>query len=130
MIYPLKNIPEQLLEHEFIGIRQDEINLLFNPELKPIIHKMVILHPVTFKTDEEYELHKVLRAIAGNTLFSKLTEGDYCKSNETFIGKRGLLDKYSQYPEIIENTKYIVNACGFDFDFKTPKNKNIIPIAK
>jgi len=123
VIYPLTNIPEKLLEHEFIGIRQDELNRLFDPELKALTHKMIILHPVTFKTDEEYELHKVLRAIAGNTLFTKLTEDDFCKSNETFIGKRVLLEKYSQYPEIIENTKYIVEGCSFDFDFKTPKNK-------
>ncbi|KFF00680.1 DNA polymerase III subunit alpha [Chryseobacterium formosense] len=123
VIYPLTNIPEKLLEHEFIGIRQDELKRLFNPELKALTHKMIILHPVTFKADEEYELHKVLRAIAGNTLFTKLIEDDYCKSNETFIGKRGLLEKYSQYPEIIENTKYIVDECSFDFDFKTPKNK-------
>jgi len=62
IIYPLKNVPKKLLEHEYIGIRQDEINLLFNLELKALTHKMVILQPVTFKTDEEYELHKVLRA--------------------------------------------------------------------
>jgi len=123
VIYPLTNIPQKLLEHEFIGIRQGELNRLFDPELKALTHKMIILHPVTFKTDEEYELHKVLRAIDGNTLFTKLTEDDYCRRNETFIGKRGLLKKYSQYPEIIENTKYIVDQCSFDFDFKTPKNK-------
>ncbi|KQK26125.1 DNA polymerase III subunit alpha [Chryseobacterium aquaticum] len=130
VIYPLKNIPEKLLEYEFIGIRQDELNLLYAPELKSLTHKMVILHPITFKTDEEYELHKVLRAIAGNTLFSKLTEDDYCKSNEKFIGKRELLRKYSQYPEIIENTRYIVDECSFDFDFKTPKNKKYFTESK
>jgi DNA polymerase-3 subunit alpha len=49
---------------------------------------MVILHPVTFKTDEEYELHKVLRAIDGNTLFTKLTEKDYCRKDECFIVRK------------------------------------------
>ena len=130
VIYPLTNLPEKLLENEFIGIRQNEINLLFNPELKALSHKMVILHPVTFKTDEEFEMHKVLRAIAGNTLFSKLTENDHCRNNETFIGKKGLLEKYSQYPEIIENTRYIVDECSFDFDFKTPKNKKYFTESK
>jgi len=123
VIYPLHNIPEHLLEHEFIGIRQDELNLLIRPELKKLIPKMVIWHPVTFKTEEEYELHKVLRAIAGNTLLTKLTEDDYCKNNEILIGKRQLLEKYQFYPQIIENTKYVVDGCSFDFDFKTPKNK-------
>ncbi|MCX8530911.1 DNA polymerase III subunit alpha [Chryseobacterium luquanense] len=123
VIYPLQNTPEKLLEHEFIGIRQDELNLLINPEYKSLIHKMVILHPVTFKTEGEFELHKILRAVAGNILLSRLTEKDYCKKNETFIPKKLLLNQFEHYPEIIENTKYIVNECSFDFDFKTPKNK-------
>jgi len=123
VIYPLHNVPENLLEHEFIGIRQDELNLLMRPELKKLIHKMIILHPVTFNTEEEYGLHKILRAIAGNTLLTKLTKDDHCKDNETFIGKRQLLEKYKIYPPIIENTKYIVDGCSFDFDCKTPKNK-------
>lgn len=126
VIYSLQNIPEVLLEHEFIGIRQDELNLLIKPELKALIHKMVILHPVTFKTDEhdeQYQLHKVLRAIDANTLLTKLKEDDYCKSDETFINKKLLLNKYSHFPEIIENTKFIVDECSFDFDFKNPKNK-------
>jgi len=123
VIYPLQNIPDQLLNHEYIGIRQEELNLLIRPELKYLIPKMVILHPVTFKTAEEFELHKVLRAIAGNTLITKLNEDEYCKGNETFSNKRQMLERYAQFPQIIENTRTIVNECSFNFDFKTPKNK-------
>ncbi|MBW8523526.1 DNA polymerase III subunit alpha [Chryseobacterium chendengshani] len=123
VIYPLHNIPDRLSEHEFIGIRQEELNLLVRSELKKMIDKMVILHPVTFNTTEEYELHRILRAIDGNTLISKLSENDYCKETETFVDKKFLLGKYQYYPEIIENTKNIVNECSFEFDFSTPKNK-------
>ncbi|MFY1047515.1 DNA polymerase III subunit alpha [Chryseobacterium sp. GP-SGM7] len=133
VIYSLQNIPEKLLEHEFIGIRQDELNLLIKPELKALIHKMVILHPVTYKTDEhdeQYKLHKVLRAIDANTLLTKLKENDYCKSDETFINKKLLLNKYNHFPEIIENTKFMVDECSFDFDFKTPKNKKFYTDSK
>jgi DNA polymerase-3 subunit alpha len=123
VIYPLENIPEQLSDHEFIGIRQDQLNLLIQTELRPFIPKMVILHPVTFTSPEEYELHKILRAIDLNTLISKLTKSDYCKNNEMFTDKKKLLAQFQHEPQIIENTKYIVNTCHFDFDFSTPKNK-------
>ncbi|RZJ78905.1 MAG: PHP domain-containing protein, partial [Chryseobacterium sp.] len=123
VIYPLHNIPDRFSGHEFIGIRPDELNLLVRPELKKLIDKMVILHPVTFDTPQEYELHKILRAIDGNTLTSKLSENDYCRDTETFIDKKQLLGQYRMYPQIIENTKKIVNECSFDFDFSTPKNK-------
>ncbi|WP_415326282.1 DNA polymerase III subunit alpha [Chryseobacterium sp. MMS23-Vi53] len=123
VLYPLSNIPEILYENEFIGIRQDELNLLVRPDMKKWIEKMVILHPVTFEGTEEYELHKILRAIDGNTLISKLSEKDYCKSTETFTHKKQLLNSYKPYPRIIENTKYLVNSCSFDFDFSTTRNK-------
>jgi DNA polymerase-3 subunit alpha len=123
VIYTLQNKPDILLEHEFIGIRQDELNLLINSEFKSLTHKMVILHPVTFKTDDEYELHKILRAIDGNILFTKLAEKDYCRKDELFMSKKTLLDQFKHYPEIVENTKFIVSQCSFDFEFKTPKNK-------
>jgi DNA polymerase-3 subunit alpha len=130
VIYPLHNFPEKLLAHEFIGIRQDELNLLVRPEMKKWIKKMVILHPVTFDGTEEYELHKILRAIDGNTLISKLSERDYCTSTETFTDKKQLLNSYKPYSQIIENTKYLVNSCSFDFDFSTPKNKKYFTDSK
>ncbi|CAM3750764.1 DNA polymerase III subunit alpha [Elizabethkingia occulta] len=123
VIYPLSNIPEYLQDHEFIGIRADELNFLIKPELRKRIDKMIILHPVTFTTAKEYELHKLLRAIDANILISKLTTENYCQPNETFMDKKMLLEKYKPYPRIIENTKYIVDSCDFKFDFKTPKNK-------
>lgn len=130
VIYPLSNIPESLHDHEFIGIRANELNLLIKPELKKRIHKMIILHPVTFTTPKEYELHKLLRAIDTNTLISKLTTEDYCHSDEIFMDKKLLLEKYKQYPQIIENTRDLVNNCNFEFDFKTPKNKKYFTRSK
>ncbi|MYY25890.1 DNA polymerase III subunit alpha [Elizabethkingia anophelis] len=130
VIYPLSNIPEYLRDHEFIGVRADELNLLIKPELRKRIDKMIILHPVTFTTAKEYELHKLLRAIDANTLISKLTTENYCQPNETFMDKKMLLEKYKPYPRIIENTKYIVDSCDFKFDFKTPKNKKYFTRSK
>lgn len=130
VIYPLSNMSEILYEDEFIGITQEELNLLVRPDMKKRIENMVILHPVTFEGMEEYELHKILRAIDGNTLISKLSESDYCKSTETFTDKKQLLDSYKPYTQIIENTKYLVNSCSFDFDFSTPKNKKYFTDSK
>ncbi|MBW3524707.1 DNA polymerase III subunit alpha [Chryseobacterium sp. NKUCC03_KSP] len=123
VIYPLHNIPEVLQEHEYVGIRPEELNHLVKPDFKKLIDKMVILQPVTFKTKLDYNLHKILRAIDNNTLISKLTENDYCRDTETFVNKKKLLNQYRQYPQIIQNTADIIEQCSFDFDFSTPKNK-------
>jgi DNA polymerase-3 subunit alpha len=123
VIYPLQNIPEALQDHEYIGIRPEELNHLVKPNLKKLIDKMVILQPVTFKTKLDFNLHKILRAIDNNTLISKLSDTDYCRDTETFVNKKQLLDQYRNYPQIIQNTADIIEDCSFDFDFSTPKNK-------
>jgi DNA-directed DNA polymerase III PolC len=130
VIYPMSNIPSLLKEEEFIGVRIDELNFLIRPEYKKHISKMVVLHSVTFGTDEEYELHKILRAIDNNTLLSKLTKKEICRQSEYFISEEKLLKIFERYPEIISNTKNILDACRFDFDFKEVKNKKFYTKSK
>lgn len=130
VIYPLSNIPESLNDNEFIGIRAEELNLLIRPELKKWISKMVILHPITFKTQREYNLHRILRAIDNNTLISKLTESNYCKPNEKFKPISQVAEPFKSYPSIIENTQKILDECEFTFDFSTPKNKKFYTNSK
>lgn len=123
IIYPLSNYPGKLNRNEYIGIRPEEINLLMNSTLRKYLPRMVILQPVTFTTKREYKLHKILRAIDRNTLVTKLDETDICGQNEKLISKDELLKNYRHYPQIIENTKQLLEQCHFHFDYKIPKNK-------
>jgi len=123
VIYPLSNFPEKLNKNEYIGVRPEEINLLISSNVKKYIPRMVTLQPVTFKTRKEYTLHKILRAIDRNTLVTKLDENDICGQNEKLIPTDELLRKYQYYPQIIENTKHLLEQCQFDFDYQLPKNK-------
>ncbi|MNF40219.1 DNA polymerase III subunit alpha [compost metagenome] len=123
IIYPFENLPTVLKEHEYVGINSEQLPKLFLPEWKSLLHKMVILKPVTFRTKREFNLHKILRAIDTNVILSKLTADDYCKTSELMIPLEELLAKFKEYPQIIENTETIIASCNFEFDFKTPKNK-------
>lgn len=125
VIYPLDNVPKQLLDHERIGIRPDQITRLIQSKWHKHITEMVILHPVTFSNKKEYNLHKILRAINLNILVSKLTPNDCCMPSEIMISEKKLLDYYTDYPEIISNTETLINQCNFDqkTDSKVKKNK-------
>ncbi|MCV2486608.1 DNA polymerase III subunit alpha [Flavobacterium sp. SH_e] len=123
VIYTLENAPETLHENEFIGVRPEEVSGLLTSKHKTKISKMVILQPVTFRTKTEYNLHKILRAIDTNIILSKLTESDYCKISDVMQPLESLLPFYEKYPEIIINTQKIIDACNFEYDFKSPKNK-------
>lgn len=127
VIYPLRNIPENLKENEFVGIREEELNFLIRPEFKRLIHKMVVLHPVTFSTRKEYNLHRILRAIDNNTILSKLSEEEICRKSENFKPEKEIIQSFEQYPEIIKNTKKILSECSFEFTYKergSTENKN------
>jgi DNA-directed DNA polymerase III PolC len=130
VIYPMENIPPVLKDFEYIGIRHEQLLKLFKAEWKAQIHKMVILHPVTFRTKKEFNLHKILRAIDTNILLSKLTIDDFCKTSEVMLPLNELLNKYSEYLEIIENTERIIENCNFEFSFNTPRNKKFYTKSK
>lgn len=123
IIYPLENVPVDLKENEYIGIRPEQLQKLILSEWKDRQDKMVILQPVTFRTKTEYNLHKILRAIDLNVILSKLTASDHCKNSEVMVNVHRILSCYEHYPKIIENTERIIQDCNFSFDFKTPKNK-------
>lgn len=122
-IYTLGNAPAQLGENEFIGIEPDQLGRLFMPELKKKISKMVILQPVVFRTKREYNLHRILRAVDLNELLSKLGPDDCCRKSDMMMPEAELIGLYKDYPEIIQNTRYIIEHCNFKYDFESPKNK-------
>jgi DNA polymerase III alpha subunit len=130
VIYPTSNMPNELRSFEYIGIRPEEVIKLFKPEFKSIINKSVILQPVTFTTKKEFNLHRILRAIDNNTLLSKLTEDDICKTSEVMINTDELIKNYIEYPEIIKNTELLIDQCNFEFEFKTPRNKKFYTKSK
>ncbi|HCA08621.1 DNA polymerase III subunit alpha [Chryseobacterium sp.] len=130
VVYPMSNIPAELKANEFVGVRIEELNFLIRPEYKKYISKMVVLHPITFSTDEEYGLHKILRAIDHNILLSKLTKREVCRQSEYFISEQHIVKTFERYPQIIENTKNILEQCDFEFDFKKVKNKQFYTKSK
>ena len=123
VIYPVANVPVNLRDHEYIGIKSDQLTMLYHEKWKNKIEKMVVLHPVTFTTKKEFNLHKILRAIDMNILGSKLTADCHCKPNETILPIEDLENKYREYPQILLNTEKVINECNFKFEFSTPRNK-------
>ena len=123
VIYPVENLPGELRENEYLGIRPEQLNTLIRPEFKPFRNRMVILSPVTFRTKTEYNLHRILRAIDRNVVLSKLPADDVCLTSEYMKPEEELLALYRDFPEIIGNTRRILEECDFGFDFGVPKNK-------
>lgn len=123
VIYPVENVTEQLKENEYIGIRPEQVTLLFNRQWLDRIDKLVVLQPVTYRTKQEYNLHKILRAIDLNVIGSKLEKSDYCKQTETLRPLQELEACYAEYGQILDNTERLIDSCNFEYEFGIPRNK-------
>lgn len=122
IVYPFATVKtEELGEREYIGVANDNLNTiaLQNPELWQYY---VVWHPISFGVEEE-ELHRQLRAIDFNLLISQLDDRKCATATEFFIEKSVLLECFSAFPVLIENTQRLLEACSFSFDFEETKTK-------
>ena len=122
VIYPFgKRKIAQLHDNEFIGVRLSHVSRLLTSDLRNHQDKLVIAQPVTFLDEKSFEVHKNLRAIDKNILISRLES--HASADEVLLPPEKLRAAYALFPEMIKTTEAIVNQCGIDFDFETPKNK-------
>lgn len=116
-----------LRDNEFIGIKPNQISLLYKfHEQADILKKCIIYNPVTHYKSSSIEIHKHLRAIALNTLISKLETKQTAGDNEILHTHQELEDLYLNYPAIIKNTRETCRNIAVNFDLQKKKNKNII----
>ena len=125
VVYPFgRKSVNELRENEFTGIRAKQLNKLLTSEYGRYPEKLVVWQPVTFRNQTGRFLHKVLRAIDHNVLISKLQDNQFAQQLET-IDIKNLRHQFRDHPEIVLNTKKMMEACSISFDFKSIKNKKI-----
>ncbi|NND62256.1 MAG: DNA polymerase III subunit alpha [Flavobacteriaceae bacterium] len=126
VIYPFSKFEgETLLDHEFLGVKIEDLNRLkFSPWNKRL-DKLVILQTVSFQNKKGYNTHRLLRSIANNTLLSKLPEEEQGSPNDLLCSPQKLEAAFSEFPELIENTQRLLELCKVEFDFskETPNNQ-------
>ncbi|MDP4210453.1 MAG: DNA polymerase III subunit alpha [Bacteroidota bacterium] len=126
VVFPSESIPvENLKEYEFIGIQPHEINraLLVYPRAHH--NKLLAFYPVTFQSPNEYEFHRHLRAIEHNILLSMLKPHQTARPSDVLISPDNLKNLYQAFPALVTNAEQLLQQCSFEFNFSTPKNKQV-----
>ena len=128
IIYPLGRYePETLLEHEFIGVKINQVNQLITSKTYPSYpHKYVVWHPVTFADKQGYNVHRLLRAIDNNIVLSKISKSLTAQENEVMLSEAELSQHFSRLPAILDNTKRLLDACSISFELHQDKNKKTL----
>ncbi|MGC4020923.1 MAG: DNA polymerase III subunit alpha [Cyclobacteriaceae bacterium] len=143
VIYPFgKMFPEQLRTNEFIGVRSNELNSFSADASKnsfPL--KYVALHSVIFLPQEivkdvknkkekivyrDFNAHRLLRAIANNTLLSKLPEHQQADKNEFMLSESELQKEFHDFPQLFANAKKLLDQCSIHCELGLDKNKKYL----
>ena len=76
-----------LRDNEYIGVRPEEVNQLFSSYLKEHLHKLVVFAPVTFRDEDGFKVHKLLRCIDLNIVLSRLKPENCARQGNTSEGQ-------------------------------------------
>jgi DNA polymerase-3 subunit alpha len=107
----------------FIGVRHDQLNRLrFSPLTKDSF-RFVAWHPVSFRNPGDFNTHRLLRAVANNTLLSKIHPADTALPSELLLPEHQLEAAFSAFPECVMNARMILERSGIAFDYHESKNK-------
>jgi DNA polymerase-3 subunit alpha len=126
VIYPFASFTGTHLEpHERLGVRIGDLNKLKFSPWKDRPEALVLLHTVTFQHKRDFNTHRLLRAIANNTLLSKLPLTEQASEADTLISAPMLEKACVEFPFLLENAQALLAACtvAFDFSKKTPNNQ-------
>lgn len=127
VIYPFLNRPQRpLMDHEFIGLKHDQLIKLNYTSLSAQLDKLVVLQPVTFRNKKDFNAHRLLRAIDNNTLLSKLSRSEEALPDEQMLPPEQLEACFKGFPRIMDNTREIWEQCDIHFGFgDRASNQNI-----
>lgn len=115
-IYPFqKDKPRELRRNEYIGMRAEDLPQIRLKKLDT--SKMVILQTASFRNKKDFNAHRLLRAIDKNSLLSKLSKSDQGKESDVLWSREALHRTFNEFPDLIENTKGILDACNVSFSF-------------
>lgn len=128
IVYPFgKAEPEMLRKNEYIGVRRHQLTQFSMPaSYRGHPGKFVALHPVTFSDKSGYNTHRLLRAIHHNTLLSKLGTHQQAHPDEVMVPETELERSFVNFPDLVRNTRSLIDRCSIDFTLGTDKNKKTI----
>lgn len=138
VVYPFRRtlaaehgVPAELAEHEFIGVRiQDVQRLRFSPwRHRP--EKLVWLQPMSFRHKRDFNAHRLLRAIDNNVLLSKLPKTEEGSQDDIYISRTDAAQRLEEYAFLIEQSEALLSQASVNFfhaphepaDSVTPKNQ-------
>ncbi|NMC40403.1 MAG: PHP domain-containing protein, partial [Bacteroidales bacterium] len=131
VIYPLDRYPEHpLAENEFIGVKPSQAGRLISLPPALVREKMIVLNTVTFSGNDDFLIHRNLRAIDNNILLSHLRPWHCASEDEQFRTADEIKGRFGLCPSVIANTRKLIDDCVFSVDNGSCKNRKIFSASR
>ncbi|MEP2023419.1 MAG: DNA polymerase III subunit alpha [Reichenbachiella sp.] len=118
IIYPFTaSLSLPLQENEYIGIDPSEVLKVAFSKWKNHQHKLLALPTVSFRHKQDFNIHRLLRAIDNNTLLSKLPKSEEGSPTDLMLSRNEIVSIYKDLSLLINNTEHIINTCEIHFEF-------------
>ena len=88
--------------------------------------RLVLLQPVSFASKTAFNAHRLLRAMDGNTLLSKLHLSEQGDPTDRFYGYADMVGRCEGHSYLIYNSQKLLEQCQFSFYFQAVKNRRDI----
>jgi len=124
----LKIHKTSFLPNEYIGIAMKDLTRIRFSPLAKHEDKLVMLQPLTFRNKKDFNAHRLLRSIDGNTMLSKLDPTDTAQENEMILPAKILKYHFKDFDPIISNTEKLVDQCDISFRFGDNKQHQNLSI--
>ncbi len=112
-----------LRDYEYVGVRPEEVNRLYSSYLKHHPDRLVVFSPVTVADEEGFRVHRLLRCIDLNIVIGKLKPEDCARSSEVFLPSGHLEEVFQAYPQILANTRHILDTCTVEMEASNLHNR-------
>lgn len=109
--------------NEYIGIHPDDANNFRIFGKQYLSDKQVILATATFRNKNDFNTHRLLRAIYTNALLSKLSKEQEGRESDLLQPMQKLEDGFAELPKARLNADNILKNCHVDLQFGQKKNK-------
>lgn len=107
---------EELQKFEFVGIRPHETAKLIQEKYKSHQEKLLAWQHIAFNSENDFKLHRHLKAIGHNTLLSKVNASMTADKQQFFQPLAKLEKAYRNHSLLQQNARALLQDSGIKFD--------------
>ncbi|MCB0791316.1 MAG: DNA polymerase III subunit alpha, partial [Flavobacteriales bacterium] len=127
VIYPYgaAHAPQKPGPNEFIGVRPGDVDRMRFSDRRWPKDRLLAMVSATFRHKRDHNVHRLLRAVDTNTLLSTTAPEQVADAAHRFLTEEQICRAYASVPELVWNTRRLMDRCDVHFNFGRSKNRKV-----